>query len=422
MRGGSARRRFLFLQGNTSSYFAKLGEALSARGYPVHRVNFNGGDMLFWSLPGAINYGGSLSAWPSFFTNILDRLRVTDIVLFGDCRPIHRQAIKIAQGRPVNLHILEEGYLRPNWITLEQSGTNGFSSLPRDPEEIRRIAERLPDYAGGATYPDKFARRAVEDVLYHLARVAMFWRFPRYRFHAPVDPFVEYFGWIFRTVIRPYARMKSRRALRRLPPNAPFFLLPMQLDSDYQVREHSHFTRIPPALKEVIGSFAKHATADSWLVIKSHPLDCGLTNWRHVVRDFAAAAGVEDRVVYLDHDDLAGLVRDSQGLVTINSTVGALALQLGRPVIALGTAIYDIAGLTFQHGLDRFWREATLPDPELLAAFHRVLIRRCLVRGSFFNKAGVASAVAGAVDRFETEDARPQLEISVGIEPLASLG
>ncbi len=60
-------------------------------------------------------------------------------------------------------------------------------------------------------------------------------------------------------------------------------------------------------------------------------------------------------------------------VVTVNSTVGTLALACGLPVIALGKAVYDIAGLTFQGELDEFWNTPTAPDADLFDAFRRVL-------------------------------------------------
>ncbi len=67
----------------------------------------------FWRLPGAVDYRGDLADWPAFLSERLDEWSVTDIVLFGDCRPLHRAAINIAARRRIRAHVFEEGYLRP---------------------------------------------------------------------------------------------------------------------------------------------------------------------------------------------------------------------------------------------------------------------------------------------------------------------
>ncbi|WP_250313331.1 capsular polysaccharide export protein, LipB/KpsS family, partial [Escherichia coli] len=33
----------------------------------------------------------------------------------------------------------EEGYLRPQFITVEEGGVNAYSSLPRDPDFYRKL-------------------------------------------------------------------------------------------------------------------------------------------------------------------------------------------------------------------------------------------------------------------------------------------
>ena len=54
---------------------------------------------------------------------------VTDIILYGDARPEHAQAIEIAKPRGILCHCLEEGYLRPYRVTYERWGNNGNSRL-----------------------------------------------------------------------------------------------------------------------------------------------------------------------------------------------------------------------------------------------------------------------------------------------------
>src|SRR6185436_19030653 len=109
--------------------------------------------------------------------------------------------------------------------------------------------------------------------------------------------------------------------------------------------------------------------------------------------------GAQARVVFCEHGDITGLVAAARGVVTVNSTTGALALGAGVPVICLGRAIYDLPGLTFQGGLEAFWRAPEPPHATLYAAFRRVLEDRCVVRGGLYSDRGVALFVAGALAR-----------------------
>ena len=42
-------------------------------------------------------------------------------------RPIEVESGTVTRG-PLTVHVVEEGYLRPDWVTIEQGGVNGHSS------------------------------------------------------------------------------------------------------------------------------------------------------------------------------------------------------------------------------------------------------------------------------------------------------
>ncbi len=86
-----------------------LGQALRRRGHSVHRINFNGGDVAFWPMPGALDYLGDVSDWSGFLAKRLSEWSITDIVLLGDCRPLHRRAIKVAIALGVPVYVLRRG-------------------------------------------------------------------------------------------------------------------------------------------------------------------------------------------------------------------------------------------------------------------------------------------------------------------------
>jgi capsular polysaccharide export protein len=173
------------------------------------------------------------------------------------------------------------------------------------------------------------------------------------------------------------------------------------------VRVHSPFRAMHLAIEHVLGSFARHAPVAARLVVKLHPLDSGLVDWAAMTGHVAVELGIADRLTIIDGGDLNKLLARKPALVTVNSTLGTLALACGLPVIALGKAVYDIAGLTFQGELHEFWNSTAPPDASLFDSFRRVLAARCLIPGSFFNEAGLALAVNAAVERLEAADARP---------------
>ena len=417
------RREFLFLQGLAGPFFQRLGAALAMGGHGVHRVNFNGGDALFWRRPGAVNYRGPARDWPAALERLLLGRAITDIVLFGDCRPLHRAAIAAARRLQVQVHVFEEGYIRPDWVTLELGGVNGHSSLPRDPAWYLETARTLPPLRELPGIASSFGRRARQDVAYNLTALALAWAYPHFRTHRPWPILAEYAGWLRQLAGRGAARRRSEATLARLASDAgPYFVFPLQLGCDYQVRLHSPYRSMGDAIGQVVRSFAAHAPAGARLVVKEHPLENGLTHWQRFTREAAASHGLGDRVLYLEVGDIAPLVAGARGVVTINSTTGTLALASGVPVLALGQAVYDIPDVTDQGDLDAFWSAPTPPDPQVWDAVRRTLVARCLVRGGLFSDKGLAILVAGAAERLLGSGvAQPRAAVAEATEELDAL-
>jgi capsular polysaccharide export protein len=404
----AAKREFLFLQGLAGPFFSQLGDALAAEGHGVHRVNFHGGDRICWRRGGAVDYRGDLFAWPSFLEQLIEERGVTDIILFGDCRPLHRAAVGVARQSQIQVHVFEEGYIRPDWVTLEVGGVNGHSTLPRDPDYYLETARRLPPIPQMPPVASSFARRAREDLVYNFGGMLLSAFYPGYRTHRPYNPLVEYAGWARRLAGKKRARARSEVALKAMRADGrPYFVFPLQLDCDYQIRTHSSFSGMKSAIAQILTSFAEHAPMDALLVVKAHPLENGLHDWRKVTLATAEQLGLGERLVFLEEADIALLVRDACGLVTINSTTGTLALAHGVPVITLGQAIYDIPRVTYQESLDTFWTALKPPDAAVWEAFRRVLVHRCLVHGGFFSEQGRALLVAASAARLTQAQAAP---------------
>ena len=150
-------------------------------------------------------------------------------------------------------------------------------------------------------------------------------------------------------------------------------------------------------------SFVLEAPTGCKLVIKNHPLDTGLNHYGRIVLQLANSLDIADRVLFLETGDLVKLLKRAKGVVTINSTVGTAALEIGRPVLTLGQAIYDIPGLVNQHGLEAFWRQPVAPDLELFRLFKRAVIYTTQVNGNFYSRSGNRLAASNSLRFLEPE-------------------
>lgn len=178
-----------------------------------------------------------------------------------------------------------------------------------------------------------------------------------------------------------------------------FFLLPLQLSGDYQIRNHSPFPDMLAAASFVMESFARHAPEDAHLLIKKHPFDTSMFNWRLHIDRRARRLGIRERVHFVDGGQLDRLAAATAGMVCVNSTSATLALAAGRPVCTLGEAIYNVPGLTFSRHVDEFWTDPTPPEPGLYGAFRRVLVDRCLVRGGIASESAVQTLIKSMLER-----------------------
>ena len=400
--GPGPGRNVLLLQGLMGPLFRALGKGLTKAGHRVWKVNFNGGDRFYWRLPGGIDYRGTLAEWPEALGQIVSRHGITDVMLFGDCRDYHLSAIRVCREADVAVHVFEEGYVRPDWVTFEHGGVNGHSSLPKDPEWYRCQARALPPAHEHRQVPSSFRRRALQGLAYNAADILTRWHYPNWNNHRPWHPVVEGIGWTRKLWYRKAREARAAALIDCLKATRqPYFLFPLQLDSDAQIRLHSPFVGMAEAIKTVIASFAEYAPPDTRLVVKEHPLDNGVRDWEMITADMAERYQVADRVDYLPAGDIVPVAQWSKGMVTVNSTSGTLGLSLGIPAIVLGSAVYDIAGITAQDGLDTFWQNPVPPDPETFHAFQRVLVDRCLIPGGFFSDEALDMVVQHAIDRFE---------------------
>lgn len=391
------RRAFLFLQGPPGPLLHQLATAMRDRGMKVERINICAGDRIDWPEP-ATDFRGRFGDWPVFFDNFLREHQITDILLFGDCRPYHVSARGIAALRGVRTYVLEEGYLRPHWMTLELDGVNGHSRLARNKEWLIEQASALPPEPYLPPITATFRRRVRDTARHYIAVHAGKLAYPFYRTHRPGSALMEAIGWGWKYLTRTRRERQTAAVLSHLE-GKPFFLFPLQLSCDYQIRSHSPFPDMRAAARYVMESFARHAPDDVHLLIKAHPFDTSLFNWRQSINRRACRLGIGDRVHFIDGGELEQLAADTAGMVCVNSTSATLALAAGSPVCTLGEAIYKVPGLTYPRHIDEFWTDPVPPEPGLYGAFRRVLVDRCLVRGGIASESAVQTLIDSMLER-----------------------
>jgi capsular polysaccharide export protein len=382
------QRRTLLLQGPMGPFFQRLAATLRAHGQQVWKVNFNAGDDFFFRGEQVIRFHDPLDQWPAQLRRLVAELRPDAIVLFGQSRRMHQAAIAEAQALGVQVFVFEEGYVRPDYVTLELGGVNAESPLPRDPAFYRALnVEPLP-----APRPtgQSFGKVAAAAIAYSIARAIGHPRYPHYRHHRSIAPIRQGLKWAHGAWRKWWYRLAERHMQGFLAAPAQhkrFFLVPLQVYNDSQIRRHSPYKDVPAFIHEVMASFAAHAPAEQLLVFKHHPLDRPYNDYTDVIRRQSEALGIADRVHYIHDQHLPTLLKHATGVVTVNSTTGLQALYHGTPVIPLGECLYAIRGLVHPGPLDSFWRAPGPVDAELFQRFRTYLVRETQLNASFYAEA-----------------------------------
>lgn len=397
-------RTFLFLQGPCCGYFSGVARRLQAAGQNCRRINLSACDELYWNLPGADRYRGTIRGWSAYIAKYLDRHQVTDLFCLGENRIYHKAAIEAAKARGIDVVVTDFGYFRPSWITLERNGMSGNSLFPREPEAILALAEECPEEEPeGPHYADSFRRLATQQVTGDCAPWLLQPFFPHYQTHLLENPLLVYLSTGLR-ILR--AKMNGRETQKRLEAclaeakDHPYFVFPLQMEGDFQIRAYSPYDSLRDAAAEILDSFARHAPKETRLIVKVHPLDPDFVGWESWIQARASRLGILPRVCFLDGGNLRQLLQYSQGCVTVNSTVGITALEVDRPLKILGQAVYDVPGLVESKSLDAYWAAPEAPDLKLKTAYLRALKACIQVRGNFFHPDGLELAIAETAERF----------------------
>jgi capsule polysaccharide modification protein KpsS len=408
-------RHALLLQGPAGPFFRRFGDELAADGVRVTKVNLHAGDALFYSGPGTLSYRGALADWREWVTNLMRTQHIDGVFVFGDCRSYHRLAIEAARELGVAVWVFEEGYLRPDWITLERDGVNGNSQLPRTPEVY------LDAYRAAGSPPEKpiehvgqtFALGAWYSTLNAVAFTFANQRFPLYEHHRNLSAGYHAYHWVLGASRKAYFARTEEGVLEDIVDrwSGRYFFVPLQVHCDFQI-QHSPYDDVTDFIHEVVASFASDAPKDCALVLKHHPMDRPFRDYTRLFRDLAREHGLEGRLYYVHDLHLPTLLQNARGTVTINSTVGLSSIHHGTPVMTMGTAVYDIDGLTRQGTLADMWSDPGTVNRELVLAFRWWLLESSQGNGHAFRRVYPCQVGTGVRWPSDLDSSNPDLSDS----------
>ncbi|MBT2130966.1 capsule biosynthesis protein [Aliiroseovarius lamellibrachiae] len=401
------QRKFLFLQGPHGPFFARLGRMMRAAGAEVWRVGFNRGDQAFWRDHASyIPFTEAQELWSERFSDILTDKAITDIVLYGDTRPIHAQAVEIARKRGIGIHVFEEGYLRPYWVTYERGGSNGNSALMntsiKDMQTV--LADAELDLPEAPAHWGDMRHHVFYGALYHWFVMFRNGQYANFRPHRALSVGKEFKLYLRRLLLMPAQSFERRAATLRIKYGGfPYHLVLLQLEHDSSFQMHSPFSTMTEFLGVVMDGFVQGAAPHHHLVFKAHPLEDGRAPVRREIKRLAREHGVEDRVHYVRGGKLAQLLNHARSVVTVNSTAAQQALWRGLPTKVFGHAVYAKAEFVSTQTLPAFFTQPMRPDSRAYRDYRHYLLETSQVPGGFYSARGRRQLMRQVVDMMLAE-------------------
>ncbi len=395
-------RKYLMLQGPHGPFFSRLGKMLSAAGCDVWRVGFSIGDRYFWHDKASyIPFYGPIDDWDAGLTEILEDRGITDIILYGDTKPVHAKAVELAKDRGISVHVFEEGYLRPYWVSYERDGSNGNSRLMEmTVDQMRQSLEKssLDAIEAPAHWGDMY-HHVFYSFAYHLMMLTGNHKYRKMRTHRDTPVHKEFLSALGRILLSWPRNIRRNIATRRLMNSGhPYHLVLMQLEHDSAFQKHSPFDTMPDFFRLVIEEFAKGAPQHHHLVFKAHPLELGRRPVRKLLRNLAREFGVEDRVHYIPGGKLAKILDPARTAVTVNSTAAQQVLWRGIPLKIFGSAVFNKPEFVSTAPLAQFFANPVRPDTAAYRDYRRYLLETSQIAGGFYSTSGRKQLLRQVVD------------------------
>lgn len=384
--GETARtgRKILIVQGDWECGMALLAKDLEDAGHEVGKVLLCAPDLLY-QFRGIRTHAfrQPIAGFEAWLRELVASEGYDTFFLYNHYRPYNQIAWNLAEELKLDCQVFELGLIRPNCVMV----------FGRDAVPITKVAEHWERVLSGDHLPKDEEPPAEICKVSTTAKLSLFSiNFVLSRITSPLFPnFVDQREMNFWHHLK-HSIIHVWRFLERGCDSAydkmfaggmsgKYYAVPLQVHSDTQILRCSGYRTIESFIRDVVRSFANHAPADAKLVFKVHPMDRGYKDYADLIAglDFELGGG---RLLYVDRVHLPTLLDHSRGVVNVNSSVGISALVHHVPVIALGTAVYDLPELTFQGSLDEFWRNAQRPSRRRVRQFVNLLLETNQGRGT----------------------------------------
>lgn len=281
-----------------------------------------------------------------FIDQFIEQNNIDIICLFNGYHWIDQISKHIAKKRGLKVFHFEDGLFRPYTVTCDTNGINAEASVPKDPgfyDSIEMKEERLEKYLFEPE--DERLKQVGKEKLMKVALVKAFSMIgnlfrihPNFYAHITLWQAIKYF------FLKKYFSLRKDDAIQ-LPEE--YIFLPFQVARDTQILYNSKHIKTMPELLDLVYDaitlYNEKYTKKLKIVVKEHPEDLSRNNYRALKKKYKN----NKNVIFIKKFNIGQLISNALAVITINSTVGIEALTMGKRVITLGEANYNIDGVVF---------------------------------------------------------------------------
>ena len=381
----------LILQADWEGGMANLALDLKGAGKSVSKVLLHAGDWIYkWKGVPTVNFDAPIDIFEDWLRHYIEKNKVDCLILYNQYRPYNMIGWDLAEELDIECIVLELGLLRPDFCSIYSRELNHFDYIASRWADIVSEGETLGE-------PKKPAQLALMSTPQKMVQFALYYSFSRfmakfarrhthYQDQRPLN-FRHHLTAGIRGALRFQGREKQSRynTVFSTKWSGRYYIVPLQVHSDSQITQRSHFENMEKFIRIVANSFFKHAPSGTKLIFKVHPMDRGYKDYQKLINALRSEPG-GGRVYYLDRIHLPTALDHARGCVTINSSVGLSALIHGAPTIALGKAAYNHRGLTYHGKLNAFWKQHGEVNTKHVSNFVALLMQTSQAQGTLYQR------------------------------------
>ena len=375
----------LFLVGPIGTFFARISnffEKNNVKNYkilfPLHEYGFQ--------KKRTIKYTKDIEHFKEFLRDFISKKEIKHILMYGNVLIPHRQALELVdelkeEGIIIQTHIFELGYLRPNFVTLENKGVNYNSSFILNKEFY---SKQLPYKEFPLPKKYVFRIRKIWKAITFISHCLTDYQIVEFEHKLQPKPIFIWFQ-IKGFFLKYFFQLTEFKLKKKCFSSKPFFLVILQVATDSQLRNGSDINDNNDFIHKVIKDFASTELSNINLVFKHHPRDRGYINYSKQIEKISKKFNTKNNVFYIHDYFLSKIFKNPKcrGTILINSTVGYQSLYHSKPVKALGRSPYNINGLTHQNNLVSFFTNPEKIDKVLFSKFFKYVLENSQINGNF---------------------------------------